>query len=1078
MKPHFFICRKNSLLTSLLCFTLLFNQAKAQSLEGYYQYPDIHQNTIVFAAEGDIWRVSIEGGFAHRLTKHIEEEKYPMFSPDGKTIAYYATYQGLSEVYTMPTEGGLTSRWTYSNSEGARVLGWTPRGEIIYSSTEFGNATNARLATIDIKTKRKHLIPLDQVNEATKNENGIWFFVTLPNMNAHVKRYAGGMARQIWKFDGKNEAVKLTTDHFGESFNPMWYEDRLYFITDRDGMKNIWSMNSNGKDLKQHTFHTDFDVRSANVDDGKIVYQHGADLWLLDIASGKYNKIIIKLVSDYEQLRETWMTKTTDYITSVNPDPTGENVVVTVRGRVFVVPVKSGRAIALSHKNDTVIRYRDAVFSHDGKNIITLSDVSGEFEFVQFAADGSNKFKPISKSLKPLSYEGIPSSDGKWIAYDDIDKHMYVLNTNTGVHKKISTNEQGIRDFSWSPDNQWLAFVQVALTGFTQIKIYNVNDGSIFDLTNDRSNHSKVKWSPDGKFIYYLSDRTFTTLTGNPRDTRLGGVGWDKVHKVYHVALKKGTPSPFRAFDELNQQYTTEEKPTAKLVVSIDKADIQSRTMTVPIDAGNYYHLEVNEQAIYVLANEKDSDTNPHLKVAEVSRNKIALTTIASGIDNFELTNNGKKLFIKKGQSYYIVEAGTGSLNLSDEIDLSGCQFSFNPREDWKQIYKDAWRMERDYFYDKNMHGVDWDAMYKKYLPFVDRVTTRNELNDVLSQLIGELSVLHAFVFGGDMPNDEKSIGVGNLGARTSKDEKNGGFRIDYIYKQDPDFPERKSPLDDSYLDIQEGDIITKVNGIDALSAMDIGELLINQGGKQVRLSIKRGAMVKEFIIKASSDPYWLIYRDWQYNNRLKVEKVSNNEIGYLHQSSNEDAGINQFYKEYFPVANKKGLIIDMRNNEGGYISSIMLQQLARQVWMYRVDRTGQPIERIPHMVVLVNERTGSDGEVFAEGFRRLGLGVTIGQRTWGGFIALHFGNQLTDNGVAAAPMHGGYGPDGKWLVEGLGHIPDIEIENLPFETFNGKDAQLDKAIRFLKKKISEEPRDIPLQPVYPNKSFKNNRKQ
>jgi tricorn protease len=385
--------------------------------------------------------------------------------------------------------------------------------------------------------------------------------------------------------------------------------------------------------------------------------------------------------------------------------------------------------------------------------------------------------------------------------------------------------------------------------------------------------------------------------------------------------------------------------------------------------------------------------------------------------------------------------------------------------------------MERDYFYDKNMHGVDWDAMYKKYLPFVDRVTTRNELNDVLAQLTGELSVLHAFVYGGDMPNDDKSIGVGNLGAKISRDEKNGGFRIDYIYKPDPDFPERKSPLDDPYLDIKEGDIITKVNGKDALSVMDIGELLINQGGKQVRLSIKRGAIVKEFIIKASSDPYWLIYRDWQYNNRLKVEKASGNEIGYLHMSANDDRDINQFYREYFPVANKKGLIIDMRNNEGGYISSIMLELLARQVWMYRIDRTGQPIERIPHMVVLVNERTGSDGEVFAEGFRRLGLGITLGKRTWGGFIALHTGNLLSDNGIATAPMHGGYSPEGKWLVEGVGHVPDLEVDNLPFETFNGKDAQMEAAINYLKKKIAEDPKDIPRSPAYPDKSFKNNRK-
>lgn len=1069
--------KKSFFIINILLGAIGINILTAQGIEGYYQYPDIHQNTIVFTAEGDIWKVSIEGGLAQRLTRHTEEERNPAISPDGKTIAYYATYDGLSEVYTMPIDGGVTCRWTYSNSEGASVVGWSPKGEIIYKTTELCNSPNSRLATIDLKTKIKSIVPLHQANEGTQNEKGVWFFVPLPNMNAHVKRYAGGMARQIWKFEGSKEAVKLTTDHLGENFNPMWYVNRVYFITDRDGMKNIWSMDADGKDLKQHTFHTEFDVRSANVDDGKIVYQHGADLWLLDIASGKYKKIEISLASDFEYLRATWVENPADYITSVNPDPQGEKVVVTTRGRVFVVPVKSGRTIAFTEPNDTVIRNRDATFSYDGKHIISLSDASGEFEFVEFAADGSGEVKQISQNGKPLSYEGIPSSDGKWIAYDDIDKNMYILNVNTGVRKKISTNEQGIRDFSWSPDNQWLAFVQVALTGFTQIKVYNVNDGSIFDLTNDRSNNSKVKWSPDGKFIYYLSDRSFNTLTGNPRNSRLGGVEWDKVHKVYHVALNKGTLSPFRALDELNQENSEDERPAGKIMVAIDKDDIQSRTMIVPIASGNYYHLEVNDQAIYLLAKENASEATPHLKAAEISREKTDLTTIASGIDHFKLTPNGKKLFIKKGPSYYMVEAGTGSLNLSNAIDLSGCQFLFNPKEDWKQLYKDAWRMERDYFYDRNMHGVDWNAMYQKYLPFVDRVTTRNELNDVLAQLIGELSVLHAFVFGGDMPNDNRSIQVGSLGAKTSRDEKSGGFKIDYIYKSDPDFPERKSPLDDPFLDIKEGDIITKINGKEALSVMDISELLINQAGKQVKLSIKRGAIDKDIIIKSSPDPYWLIYRDWEYGNRLKVEKDNVNEIGYLHLSANSDWDIGQFYREYFPVANKKGLIIDMRYNEGGYISNILLDVLYRQVWMYRVDRTGQPIDRIPHMVVLVNERTGSDGEGFAEGFKRLGLGTTIGMRTWGGFVALHFGNQLTDNGIAAAPMHGGYGPDGKWLVEGMGHVPDIEVDNLPYETFNGKDAQLDVAIEFLKKKIAEDPKDIPPPPAYPDKSFKNNRK-
>lgn len=1056
------------------------NPLIAQGLEGYYQYPDIHQNTIVFTTEGDIWKVSIGGGLAQRLTTHAEKEQYPAISPDGKTLAYAATYEGPNEVYTMDLEGGLPERWTYS--EGSRAVGWTADGKIIYQTAEFSKLPSAQLVTIDLKSKEKSIVPLHQANQGIQNQEGTWFFVPLSEINDNIKRYKGGWARQIWKFDGNNEAVKLTTEHLGESFNPMWYEGRVYFITDRDGMKNIWSMDANGKDFKQHTAHTEFDIRSANLHDGKIVYQHAADLWLLDIASGEYNKIDIRLASDLEHLRETWIENPSQYITSVNPSPTGDKIAVTARGRVFVVPTESGRTIQHTEQKATVIRHRDAVFSHDGKHIISLSDESGEFEFVQFAANGADDVKPITKDGQLLRYQGIPSSDGKWIAYADAEKNMYVLNVNTGESKKVSTNNEGIRDFSWSPDNQWLAFVQRTPNRLYQIKVYNVNDGSIFNLTNDRSNNFSVNWSPDGQFIYYLSDRGFNTMIGNPRGARLGGVHWDKSESVYQVALKKGIRSPFREKDELTIENNEEEKPEGELVLSIDTTDIQSRTLQVPIAFGNYSQLAVNDKAIYLLTQETGLNAKSHLKVVKITNEKPELTDMASAITGFELTQNGKKLLIGKGQSYYMVNAGTGSANLGEPIDLSGCKFSMNPREDWKQLYKDAWRMERDYFYDKNMHGVDWDRMYEKYLPLVNRVTTRGELNDVLARLIGELSVLHASVNGGDMPSDHKSIQVASLGANTSRDEKNGGFSIDYIFKADPNYPNIKSPLDDPYLDIKEGDVITEVNGKEALSATDIGELLRNQAGKQVRLTLKRGTTNKDVIIKPKGNSYWLRYGDWEYANRLKVENESDNQIGYLHLSAMYDWDIGQFYREFYPVFNRKGLIIDMRYNAGGWIDPIILEKLLRKTWMYRVDRTGEPRGNMDHafnghIVVLVNERTGSDGEVFAEGFRGLGLGVTIGVRTWGGFIALNSQNRLTDNGVASAPMHGGYSNDGEWLADGHGHVPDIEVENFPHETFKGKDAQLEAAIKHLLEKIAEDPRVVPAVPVYPNKSFKNNQK-
>ena len=457
---------------------------------------------------------------------------------------------------------------------------------------------------------------------------------------------------------------------------------------------------------------------------------------------------------------------------------------------------------------------------------------------------------------------------------------------------------------------------------------------------------------------------------------------------------------------------------------------------------------------------------------------------MTSDITDYELTANGEKILAIKKLDMYMVEAGTDEIkDLSkNKIDLRGWRFPITPREDWKQIFTDAWRMERDYFYDKNMHGVDWDAMHAKYLPLVDRVTTRSELSDLIGRFVGELSALHTSVRGGDIRSDAKNISVASLGGEFSRDEGNGGYTIDYIYKVDPDYPDGKSPLDDPYLDVRVGDIVTSVNGIPALSAVDIGALIRNQVGKQVRLRIKRGTVSKDIIVKPIASEYNLRYSDWEYGKRLQVEQKGEDEIGYLHLRAMGNNDISQFYREFYPIFNKPGLIVDVRYNFGGNIDSFILEKLLRKAWMYWKSRAGEPYWNMPYafrgrIVVLVNENTYSDGEAFADGFKKLGLGTTIGTRTWGGEIWLHSGNRLSDNGLARAPMMGVYDDSGKWLIEGHGFVPDIEVDNLPHATFNGQDAQLDAAIEHLQKLIKEDPRKVPPPPAYPDKSFENNTK-
>lgn len=484
------------------------------------------------------------------------------------------------------------------------------------------------------------------------------------------------------------------------------------------------------------------------------------------------------------------------------------------------------------------------------------------------------------------------------------------------------------------------------------------------------------------------------------------------------------------------------------------------------------------------MSGETGVNAKTHLSFIKIGNEDVKIKEMVSGINSYDLTQDGKKLLIRKGSNYYMADAGTSKVSdLSDhKIDMSGWKFPITPKEDWKQIFTDAWRMERDYFYDKNMHGVDWKAMHDKYLPLVDRVTTRNELSDLIGRFVGELSALHTSVRGGDIRSDAKNISVATLGGVFSRDANLGGFKIDYIYKTDPDYPDQKSPLDDPYLDIREGDVISHINGNEALSAIDIGAHIRNQVDKQVRLSIKRDSNTYEAIVKPIGSDYNLRYSDWEYGNRSYVEKQSEDDIGYLHLRAMGGNDISQFYREFYPVFNRKGLIIDVRYNFGGNIDSFILEKLLRRAWMYWKGRSGEPYWNMPysfrgHIVVLVNENTYSDGEAFADGFRRLGLGATIGTRTWGGEIWLHSGNRLSDNGLARAPMFGVYA-DGEWLIEGHGFDPDIELDNLPHATFNGKDAQLDKAIEHLQKLIKEDPREVPQPPSYPDKSFKNNAKK
>ena len=1076
----------------LICLVLFSLAAYGSSRSGYYRFPSLRGNTIVFTSEGDLWIVGIDGGVARRLTTHAGMETRAAISPDGKLVAFSAQYEGPTEVYTMPIDGGLPTRRTF-DGESAFVIGWTPDGKLLYSTSHHSTLPNWQVLKLDVAGGAGELIPLSQASEGCFDPSGKTFFFTrLQFQGSHTKRYQGGTAQNVWKFtEGDREAVLLTGGYRGTSKTPMYWDGRVYFASDRDGTMNIWSMKEDGGDLKQHTFNKAWDAKSPSLDAGRIAYQAGADIHLFDIASGADRIVPITLASDFDQTREKWVKKPMEYMSSVSISPNGDRVVLTARGQVFVAPAQQGRFVLGAAKEQ--VRFRSAKFMPDGKSLLMLSDETGELEFWKYQANGVGKGEALSNDGKVFRYEGFPSPDGAWIAFADKNNELWLLNVAERKNTQIAVSDfGGFSDFAWTSDSKWLAYVSSAENGNNQIRLYSIKTKTTSALTSDRLDSYSPSWSPEGSWIYFLSDRQFQSLVGSPWGPRQPEPFFDKTTKVYAVALTKGLRFPFAPDDELSPAVSEakkpdqpeKEKPKEKPVeVNIELDGIQSRVYEVPIESGNYQDLSIGGKILYWMDMDRSARPKRKAVALEIKNKEIAPVTLLDDIRSYELSLDGKKMLIYKGDDLYIVDAAAKALTELDKkkINLANWNISLDPREEWRQMFVEAWRLERDYFYDPSLHGIDSKGLLDKHLPLVERVNDREELNDLISSLVGELSALHIFVRGGDARRGEDQITQASLGAVLVRDENAGGYRVDHIYKSDPDYPAELSPLAKPGLNVSEGDVIVTVNGASTLSAPSLGALLKNQAGQQVLVKMKSPASKKEFdaIVKpmTASEESNLRYSEWEYTRRLRVEEFSKGDIGYLHLRAMGAGNITEWVREYFPVYNRKGLIIDVRHNRGGNIDSWILEKLLRKAWFYWKGRVGKPYWNMQyafrgHLVVLTNESTASDGEAFAEGFRRLGLGKVIGTRTWGGEIWLSASNFLVDRGIATAAETGVYGPEGQWLIEGHGVDPDIVVDNPPHETFGGDDAQLDAAVRYLQEQIRLHPVEVPPPPKYPNKSF------
>jgi tricorn protease len=1111
----------------------LFSASPATSAEetrrGYYRFPAVHGDTIVFTSEGDLWSVNIHGGAAQRLTTSPGMETMSAISPDGKTVAFQASYEGPNEVYTMPVSGGLPERRTWDGA--SRPEGWTPDGRLIVATSRFSTLPSDRLVLLDAKGNRD-LVPLSEAAEAAYSQDEHTLFLTRwTKQPSSTKRYKGGWVENLWRFDGKSEAVPLTADYDGASAHPMFWNGRVYFLSDRDAVMNVWSMDGEGHGLKQESHQHIFDVESASISDGRIVYASGGDLWLLDVASGHEEVIPVTLTSDFDQLREHWVKKPAEYLTTGHIAPDGSSAVFTARGEVFTLPAKSGRIVKVAA--DSSVRFREARFIPDGKSILAISTESGEGEFWKYPANGVGKAEQWTRDAKVLRLDGVLSPDGHWLAEFDKAQQLWIYDTTTKQGKRIAQSMNGdFADLTWSPDSRWLAYSETADNSFQQIKVFNVSSGAIEAITSDRFTSQNPAWSSDGKWLYFLSDRMLKTTIESPWGTREPEPHFDRALKVYELALTPGLRSPFLPPDELHPdtdqekdkekkeearpetennktdkaveaKKTEENKPDEKKAdkkkppeVKIDFTGLESRLSEVPVPPGNYDKLQAADKRLCWLNASDDSHEHMSVQCFDIANKGDEPDTVMNDVKAFEISADRKKVLLQKhikdappesADSFYIIDIDVKGAALADAktlakstIDLSHWTIQTRPRDEYRGIFLDAWRLERDFFYDPNMHGVDWPAMRDRYLPLVDRVADREELNDVIAQMVGELSALHTFVEGGDARKPADQIDLATLGARLRRDERAGGFVVEHIYEHDPDLPNLAPPLARPESLMKEGEVITSIDGVDTLSVADERALLRGKVGVQVLLRVKPASGdVRDVLVKpiSAKDDAQMRYTEWEYTRRLGVEKQSKGRIGYVHLRAMGPEDINQWARDFYPVFDRQGLIIDVRHNHGGDIDSWLLSKLLRQAWFYWQPRVGNPSWNMQeafrgHIVVLCDHETASDGEAFSEGVKRLKLAKVMGMRTWGGEIWLSFDNTQADNGIASAAETGVYA-DGKWLIEGRGVEPDMVVDNLPYQTYAGKDEQLDAALKELEQEIEADPRPVPKAPRYPDKAFK-----
>ena len=1021
--------------------------------------PTISSSQIVFVHANDLWIVQRDGGDAVRLTSSAGQERNPHFSPDGRTVAFTGQYDGNTDVYIVPAAGGQPVRLTW-HPGADNVTGWSHDGKyVIFTSSREGYPTaESKFYRISINGGMPEPLIVPRASNGSLSEDGRFIaYQEVSFWDPEWRNYRGGQAKPIWIMNLKDHSIKKTPQTDMERHTePVWLNGKVWFLSERDYANNIWCYDPVRDDLRQITFHADFDVKSLDAGGGMIVYEQGGYLHLLNPADNSARRLEINVKGDFHWARERWENISPGSLQNASLSPTGQRALFEYRGDIFTVPRDKGDWRNITNSPGAADRY--PVWSPDGKTIAWFSDESGEYQLMINDQEGLGKPKAIPIPQPTFFFRPAWSPDSKRIAFTDTHYNIWVVEPETSKITKADTDRFAHPDRTmnpvWSPDSKWIAYVRLLDNQFKAIRVYNVETGERHQLTDGMADAISPVWDASGKYLWFLASTNFGLNTG-----WLDMSSYERpvTRSLYFIILSSDDPSPLLPKSDEEKEKPKEEttaKPAEGVTVKIDIANINRRIVPVSIPERNYVQLFEGPANTVFYAELVTGQQG-------VALSKYNLTTVKSdpfisGINYAAVSSDRKALLYRGGTTWGIVNTSESNKKVGDGslAAISSMRMKIDPPAEWRQIFREGWRFQRDFLYVDNVHGAPWDEVYKWYSPWIDHVHHRADLNYVIDILGGEVSIGHSYTSGGDHPS-VPTVSIGLLGA--DYEQHKGYHRIKKIYNGEDWNPGLTAPLAQPGIKVSEGDYILEVNGIPVRAEDNLYRFFEGTTGRQVKLRVNNAPKTDGswlVTVVPVSNESQLRTMAWIERNRREVARLSDNLLAYVYVPNTSNQGYNYFNRYYFAQQDKKGAIIDERNNGGGSAADYMVDIMARELHGYFNSRasdrrpTTVPMAGIwGPKVMIVNEMAGSGGDLLPYLFRRMEIGSIVGTRTWGGLVGTWDTPAFIDGGRMVAPRGGFYDVDGRWAVEGEGVAPDIEVEMTPALVIKGRDPQLEKAV-------------------------------